>query len=290
MIEVMKPNPSKTSWDSVAEWYDDLLEQDPNSFQKNVLMPNLIRIVDPKKGMTILDLACGQGYFSRAFFQNGAKVIGYDISKELITKALEQEKKRKEGEEKIQFHVTPADSLPFMQNGTVDIVTIILALQNIENIQGVFAECSRVLKPGGKIVFVINHPAFRIPKRSEWGEQKIAGKTETLLRSSQAQSFEGQGKKAATIMYRRIDAYMSDDQIKIDMTPGEKEPNKKKSTVSFHRPLQSYFKVLSKNGFAVTRLEEWISHKKSQTGPKATEEDRIRKEIPMFLCVEARKD
>lgn len=258
--------PTKTSWDGVADWYDDLLEQNPDSFQKNVLMPNLIRIVDPKKGMNILDLACGQGYFARAFFQNGAKVIGYDISKELITLALEQEKKRKEGEEKIQFHVTPADSLPFMQDGTMDIVTIILAIQNIENIQGVFAECSRVLKPSGRLVVVINHPAFRIPQRSDWGWDEKQSK-----------------------QFRRLDAYMSDDQIKIDMTPGEKVVTKKKFTISFHRPLQSYFKVLSKSGFAVTRLEEWISHKKSQAGPRAVEEDRMRKEIPMFVCLEARK-
>ena len=259
----------------MADWYDDLLSNDANSFQKNVLMPNLIRIVDPKKGMTILDLACGQGYFSRAFHQNGATVIGYDISKELITLALEQEKKRPAGEPKIQFHATPADSLPFMQNNSVDVVTIILALQNIENIHGVFAECARVLKPGGRVVMVINHPAFRIPQRSDWGWT--------------ASPKAAQSKGNEEVMYRRLDAYMSDDKIEIDMTPGEKDVTKKKFTVSFHRPLQSYFKVLSKSGLAVTRLEEWISHKKSQPGPRATEEDRMRKEIPLFLCLEARK-
>ncbi len=287
--------PTKTSWDGVADWYDDMLEQNPDSFQKNVLMPNLIRIVDPKKGMTILDLACGQGYFSRAFFQNGAKVIGYDISKELIALALEQEKKRISVQgltlDKIEFHVTPADSLPFLQNESVDVVTIILALQNIENIQGVFAECSRVLKSGGRLVMVINHPAFRIPQRSGWGwseEKTEKGKmevnlTESLLNKKQV------NKDGQFVMYRRLDAYMSDDQIRIDMTPGEKNPAKKKFTISFHRPLQSYFKILSKSGFAVTRLEEWISHKKSQAGPRAAEEDRMRKEIPMFICLEARK-
>lgn len=280
--------PIKTSWDGVADWYDDLLEQNPDSFQKNVLMPNLIRIVDPKKGITILDLACGQGYFSRAFAANGAKVIGYDISKELIALALASVQGRTlDTEEKIQFHVTPADSLPFLQNETIDVVTIILALQNIENLAGTLGECSRVLKKGGRLVIVINHPAFRIPQRSDWGW--------VLLRSSQARSFEGQddskGKKKIDkyAMYRRIDAYMSDARIEIDMTPGEKTTSKKKTTVSFHRPLQSYFKALTKSGFAVIRLEEWISHRKSQAGPRAEEEDRMRKEIPMFVCLETRK-
>jgi hypothetical protein len=82
---------------------------------------------------------------------------------------------------------------------------------------------------------------------------------------------------------------MSDSKIEIDMTPGEKVAGKKKFTVSFHRPLQVFFKHLNKSGLAVTRLEEWISHKKSQNGPRGAEEDRMRKEIPMFLCIEARK-
>jgi hypothetical protein len=58
-------------------------------------------------------------------------------------------------------------------------------------------------------------------------------------------------------------------------------------TVSFHRPLQFYFKIFSKLGFAVERLEEWNSNKKSEAGPRAKAEDKARKEIPLFLymCV-----
>ncbi len=41
--------------------------------------------------------------------------------------------------------------------------------------------------------------------------------------------------------------------------------------------------ILAKHGFAVTRLEEWISNKKSQKGPRVTAEDKARKEIPLFL-------
>jgi ubiquinone/menaquinone biosynthesis C-methylase UbiE len=153
-----------------------------------------------------------------------------------------------------------------LEDGSIDAAVIILALQNIENMQAVIAEAARVLKTGGRFVFVINHPAFRIPQKSDWDwDKKLA------------------------MQFRKVFSYMSDDSIKIDMTPGEKVVSKKKYTVSFHRPLQSYVKALAKNGFGVVRLEEWISHKKSQTGPRAEEEDRTRKEIPMFLCIEARK-
>ncbi len=251
----------ETSWGEVAEWYNNLLENSEDSYQKNVILPNLIRLTDPKPDMTILDLACGQGFFSFAFAQSGAKVIGCDISKELISHA--KDRLIKEKNPNLDFHVTPSDKLDFIQDGTIDVITIVLAIQNIENMAGTFAECSRVLKPDGKLIVVLNHPNFRIPQQSSWQWDEKDNK-----------------------QYRRIDGYMSEQSFDIDMTPGEKEVSKKKFTVSFHRPLQQYVKALAKSGFSIRRLEEWISHKKSQDGSRSAEEDRIRKEIPMFMCLE----
>ncbi len=256
-------NDKKTSWGGVADWYDGLLENDEDSYQKKVIMPNLIRLVEPKQGMLIVDNACGQGYFSRAFASNGAQVIGADISKELIELA----KKNMIEKTDLEFFVAPSHSLTFIESGSADVVTIILAIQNIEKLAETFEECSRILKVGGRLVFVLNHPAFRIPARSSWQWDEKENK-----------------------QFRRLDGYMSDDQVKIDMSPGKKEEQSNKFTISFHRPLQSYIKALNKTGFSLTRLEEWISHKKSQPGPRSQEEDRLRKEIPLFACFEAKKD
>lgn len=140
---------------------------------------------------------------------------------------------------------------------------MILSIQNIENISGVFSKCKRILKDSGKIFLVINHPVFRIPKQSSWG-------------------FDEKNK----IQYRRMDEYMSESKIKIEMNPGKINTER---TVSFHHPLQVYFKILKKNGFCVTGLEEWISDKKSQPGPRAESEDKARKEFPLFLFIETTK-
>ena len=160
---------TQTSWGGVADWYDDVVNSS-DSYQKNVLMPNIVRIVEPKKGMTVVDVACGQGYFSRAFASAGATVIASDISSELI-KIAEQQKG-----EKIEYHVASADLLPFVKDSSVDVVTIILALQNIERLSETMAEAARVLKLGGRFVIVINHPAFRIPQKSDWGWDEKLGK------------------------------------------------------------------------------------------------------------------
>jgi ubiquinone/menaquinone biosynthesis C-methylase UbiE len=259
---------NETSWGGVAEWYDGLVEQSPDSYQKKVLMPNLMRLLDPKPGMEILDSACGQGYFARACASHGATVTGADISNELIELAKKHTSPTKGAPtgKRITYHTAPADQLTFAKDASFDVVLIVLAIQNIENLSATFAECSRVLKSKGRLIFVLNHPAFRIPSRSSWQWDDKLG-----------------------VQYRRLDGYMSDTKNKIDMTPGTDTGFMKKFTYSFHRPLQSYVKALNKSGLAITRLEEWISHKESQPGSRADEENRMRKEMPMFMCVEVVK-
>jgi len=245
----------KTSWGHVAQWYHSLLEEKDDTYQKAVILPNLLRLLAIKRGETILDLACGQGFFAREFFKRGAKVVGVDIAPELIKFA------KKISPQAVNYRVASADRLNFLANQSVDKIVLILAIQNIENVKGVFEECSRVLKSDGRLFIVMNHPAFRIPQSSSWG-------------------WDEQSK----IQYRRIDRYLSEAKVKIKMHPSDESSE---YTLTFHRPLQFYFKLLAKAGFAVTRLEEWISHKQSQQGKRAAAENLARKEIPLFLFIEA---
>lgn len=255
-----------TSWGKVANWYNELLGN-KDSYQKTLILPNLLRLTEIKKGELILDLGCGQGFFSREFARLGAKVIGIDISKELIDIAKNHRSnlaiKQLNNSQEIEYHVSSADNLSFLKNEAVDKIIIILALQNIKNVSEVLKECDRVSKPKGSIFIVLNHPAFRIPKKSSWGFDDI--------------------KK---IQYRRIDSYLSESKEEIQMHPGKKPWEK---TISFHRPLQFYFKILKNHGFSVLNLEEWNSPKKSEPGPKAVPEDIARREIPLFLFLQAGK-
>ncbi|MCX6781000.1 MAG: class I SAM-dependent methyltransferase [Candidatus Magasanikbacteria bacterium] len=252
---VQKTN--STSWGVVAPWYDKMLEENPNTFQEKVLAPNLERLVDLKPGMRVLDLACGQGFFSRRWAALGASVVASDISPELIALA------QKNSVPEISYHVSPADDCSFAADGSFDVVTVVLALQNIERVHPVMREINRVLAPGGRIFIVLNHPTFRIPKYSswEWDEKK-------------------------RVQYRRIEAYLTEYKQPIEMHPGS-DPSI--VTFSFHRPLQLYFKHLAKNGFAVTHLEEWVSHRAATSGPRAGAENKARLEIPLFMCLEAIK-
>ncbi len=248
----------KTSWGKVAPWYNELLES-KRTYQKDVILPKLLKMMNIQKGEEILDVACGQGFFASEFAKHGAIVAGADISPELIAFA-------KKNYPKIHFEVVPADKQSIFPNNTFDAVTIILALQNISDLSGTLKECSRVLKPRGKLFIVLNHPAFRIPKKSSW-------------------EFDEKNK----IQYRRIEKYLSEIMTKIEMNPGEKNIKLKTYTYSFHRSLQDYFAAMDKEHFLVRRLEEWVSNKESEKGPRKNAEDTSRKEIPMFMCIEAIK-
>jgi ubiquinone/menaquinone biosynthesis C-methylase UbiE len=253
-----------TSWNKVASWYDELLKND-DSYQSKVILPNLLRVLDLKKEEKVYDLACGQGYFANVFAHVGADVVASDLSKKLIETARKDAKPAStQGGGKINFYITPAHRAQFLKDGSIDTIVIVLAIQNIENVGEVFAECNRVLKDKGRIVLVLNHPAFRVPQGSDW--------------------YFADG-----VQSRIVSKYLSESKLNIDMTPGEKNPKKKIMTISFHRSLQYYMKQLAKNGFAITRLEEWISHKQSGAGPRQLAEDKARKEIPMFMCIEVKK-
>ena len=242
-----------TSWERDAAWYDEHLGSS-GTYHETLVLPNLMRLLELEPGTSLIDIACGQGYFSRVFAAAGAEVLGMDAAPSLIESA------RKEGGGP-RYQVGDAADLRGVPSGSFDVATVILALQNIEPASAAIGEAARVLKPGGRLMVVMNHPAFRIPKQSSWG-------------------WEGD------VQYRREDRYLSELRERLQTHPGS-DPDR--YTYSFHRPLQFYFKAFAKAGLSVTRLEEWSSNRKSQPGPRAAAEDKARAEFPLFLCMEARK-
>lgn len=246
-----------TSWGNVADWYDDTIKDD-NSFQTHVIAPNMQRLLNITKGQSVLDVACGSGFFSKYCSEAGATVTGIDIAPELIAIATGLRLPH------ATFSVGNVETLPTVADKSIDTAFCILALQNIRNVSSVFKEVNRTLKPGGRFLVVLNHPTFRIPKQSSWGWDE-ATKTE----------------------YRRIDGYLTESQTEIDMTPGSQ--TKKELTVSFHRSLQYYFKVATNAGFTVSRLEEWISHREPPAGKTFAARNKARKEFPLFLFLEFKK-
>jgi ubiquinone/menaquinone biosynthesis C-methylase UbiE len=250
------PDRETTAWDQAARWYDALVGDHGSDFQKDIIMPGATKLMGLKKGQRVLDLACGQGVFSRYLLAKGMQVEGLDVSEEFLQLA------RKRSKPSIQFHLADAREADTFKESHFDAVACLLALQNMEEIGPTFKNVARWLKPDGRFVMVVTHPCFRIPRQTHWGwdeEKKIE--------------------------YRRVDRYASDLSIPIITPP---LAGSKGHTVTYHRSLQTYFTALAGAGLWVESLEEWTSKKESQSGKRAKAENRARKEIPLFLSLCAR--
>lgn len=246
-----------SSWENVAEWYGTHLSA-PGTYQREVVWPGAMKLLGVGSGKVFLDLACGEGSFAHMVSKAGGGVVGVDASPTLVRQA--QMKKMKLGE---FFVADVSRGIRDVASMMFDGAAIILALQNIENMRGVCFSAAKVLKSGAPFVIVLNHPAFRIPRQSSWG-------------------FE----ESRKLMYRRVDSYLSEHAIPMQMHPGA-APGVK--TTSYHRPISAYISALVDAGFTVDAMEEWTSHKESTSGPRAKAENRIRQEIPMFLAIRARR-
>lgn len=251
-----------TSWSGVTKWYDDYLKDEDN-YQHKVILPNILRLLNIKEGEVLLDLGCGQGFFMEKIFDkySNTKIYGIDLSSKLLEIAESKFFKNKNA----FLKQTDAINLSHIKNTSIDKVYSVLALQNMSDLDAVIKEVKRVLKKTGRCIFVINHPSFRIPKESDW-------------------KFDNNINKQGRVVFN----YMTDKKYIIDLNPGLKAMGQKtEETISFHHPLQFFSKIFNKNDMAISRIEEWISHKKSSEGSgRQKAEDDARKEIPMFMCLE----
>lgn len=253
-----RENPNKdTSWQKVSKWYSEKVGDKGQYFHEKIIIPKSLELLKLKDSDSVLDLACGEGIFSRSISQK-VKYVGVDLSSSLIREA--ENKKKVENYKFIVGDVSTNLALPGVNRFSVGI--IMLAIQNIENYDGVFKNFSNHLNKDGRLLIIINHPYFRAPRLTGWGID------------------EGNKKQ-----YRKSYGYMTPQKIPINMTPGQ---GKETNTWSFHVPLQDYIRALSKNGFVVELIEEWVSDKHS-VGKASKMENLARNEFPMFMGILARR-
>jgi len=248
----------QTDWDDVAAWYDGYLEDDVDTYQEKVITPNLLRMLNLHSDSRVLDIACGQGYFARRSAEKGAIVTGIDQSGELIALASARAGERE------QYTIADAQKIETLNLGEFDCAYTVLAFENIPDIKAVLQGVATVLTDDGKFIVVLLHPAFRIPKYSDWGYDSAKG-----------------------TQYRKTEKYLSEIIIPIELSPFRQSA--RTVTHTFHRSLQWYMKAFKSAGFCITGMEEWISHKRSGPGPRQAAEDSARKEFPMFLALELKK-
>ena len=238
-----------TNWDRVAEDYDSLVGDSGDFNHKTYINPVVLEILGNVKNKNVLDLACGQGYFSKILADKGAKVVGVDISEDLIAIA-----KKKFGNPNIQFLVRNGSDLEGIKDNKFESAVCNMSLHDIKNVSETVDEIARVIQISGKLVFSIPHPWTHLGKSVKEGRTY----------------------------------YLKSEYYKTEMEVPNKLYGKE-GVMSFHRPLEFYVKRLTQHKFEITNFVEiCMEHGKGEKIVDKDYLE-FKKEFPSFLVIGATK-
>jgi len=145
---------SESQYDAIAEQYRRSKSSPLRSYVEAYTFLNLVGDV---RGKRVLDLACGEGFYSRRLKTLGAKsVVGVDISSEMIHLAEQQERENPQEIEYVCADVSELDDL-----GRFDIVVAAYLLHYAPNVDVLTRMCRNVrhhLPEGGRFVTLNENP------------------------------------------------------------------------------------------------------------------------------------
>jgi SAM-dependent methyltransferase len=209
--------------------------------------PALRAMLPDVRGLRIVDLGCGFGWFCRWARENGAsEVLGIDLSEMMLARARS---------------ATPDVAITYLQAdlatlelpaGSFDLAYSSLAIHYIEDVARLFAEVRAALVPGGHFVFSTEHPIFMASRNARWLS-------------------DAEGRPTWP-----VDSYLAEGQRTTKwFTPG---------VVKYHRTLGTTLNALIGAGFTITHVEEFgPTPAQIADNPDLAKE----RERPMFLLVSA---
>jgi 2-polyprenyl-3-methyl-5-hydroxy-6-metoxy-1,4-benzoquinol methylase len=224
---------TRRAWDANASFWDQKMGEG-NDFANELCWPAILRLLDPKPGQRILDIATGNGLTARRLAALGVEVTAFDFSAELIKYA----KQRTDPAAHISYHVLDAtdESALLGISGSPNLFDSALcnmALFDMADLEPLFRTLPKLLKPGGVFVFTLTHPAFNNASCAHVVEER---------------DDEGQIK---TVYSVKISKYITPFQSRGLAIRGQPQ-----AQIYFDRPLQTYFNLGFQNGFVLDGFEE----------------------------------
>jgi SAM-dependent methyltransferase len=215
----------------------------------------VLDLLRPGPGESILDIGAGQGVLAPHVARAGARYTGIDASGRLVAMA-----RRRHGHLG-RFRLgdaTRLSSWAIEERAAHDAAVFLLSIQDMDPLEAVMASAAWALRRESRIVILMTHPAFRIPRHSGWGVDP-----------------------SRKLVYRRLDAYISPMAVPMKSLAGEPP------TRSFHRPIGRYVAALAANGFLVDAMLE-LPDLRSEARPGARRRAGPENlEIPLFLGLRA---
>ena len=165
------PNPQMNQYDTIADAYRDS-KQLP--FREVIERYTLFKILRDIRGAKILDLACGDGFYTRLLKQAGAaQVTGVDISAEMIRLAKQEESRNPLG-----CTYLHRDAAAFKPSEPADLIVATYLLNYARTRQQLLRFCQvchDALRPGGRFAGVndnVRNPPVGPLSWEKYGLQK----------------------------------------------------------------------------------------------------------------------
>lgn len=211
------PEQRAGSWEANARWWQDGFTEGADPEYAEQIMP--LAAEHLAGSSRVLDVGCGEGQVGRlaARLPGVSLVAGVDPSWTQLRAAAG----RGGG---VHLGRSGAAALPFA-GGSFDAAVACLVFEHIPEVDDAIAEIGRVLVPGGRFVFLLNHPLLQTPG-SGWID-------DTILEEQ----------------YWRIGPYLVEDDRMEQVDHGVWVPY-------IHRPLSRYVNAMAAAGLLVTRMEE----------------------------------
>jgi len=203
-------------WEIHARWWQDEFTDGADAEYTEQIIP--MAVANFEDAADVLDVGTGEGQLARAAAQAGAsRVVGIDPSVAQLAAA-----RRRGGG--ATYARAAAVALPF-EPSSFDAVVACLVFEHIDGVDAAIAEVARVLRPGGRFLFFLNHPLLQTPG-SGWID-------DTILEEQ----------------YWRVGPYLHEET-----TLEEVEKN---VFIPFvHRPLSRYVNAMAAAGMFIRHMEE----------------------------------
>lgn len=161
----MNDSEVKQYWEQNAEAWTALSRAGYDKYRDVINTPAFLKMLPEVKGLTGLDIGCGEGHNTRLVARRGAMLTGIDISETFIHHARTKEAAQPLG---ITYLTASGQKIEYPDNN-FDFCMATMSLMDMPDPVKAMTEAYRVLKPGGFFQFSIGHPCFGTPK---WQWQK----------------------------------------------------------------------------------------------------------------------